>query len=258
MSIFFAVILIFFLSLSPHSLHPGEYKSYSNSELIAWNVGQGQWITIVEKNFCLHFDTGGETAQAVNKVLKLCTGRDHAIFISHGDWDHISNLKSLINALKQNKTFVCSGLKPTDPIKNLTKWPKNYLDLPDCPAFEKLSLIYNGKNQSKDRNNHSIVYLYKANKPVLITGDAPTATEKIWLSNRSLKETKILILGHHGSRTSTGRKLLNALPGLQLSIASARKQKYGHPHVDVLKRLSDKKIPNLVTEDWGNIKIDLN
>ena len=85
-------------------------------------------------------------------------------------------------------------------------------------------------------------------------GDSPIQLEKLWATDfKSITLTRILILGHHGSRTSTGKDLLAHLPQLQFSIASARYAKYKHPHQETLNRLSEYNIPILKTEDWGNI-----
>lgn len=93
---------------------------------------------------------------------------------------------------------------------------------------------------------------------VLAPGDSSTRAETTWASTlRNLEETRYLIVGHHGSRTSTGEHLLKRLSRLRLAIASARQRRFGHPHPEVLERLSRHHIPLLRTEDWGNIHIVL-
>ena len=88
----------------------------------------------------------------------------------------------------------------------------------------------------------------------LLPGDSTKSAEKIWSNDfKNISETKVLVLGHHGSRTSTSAALLNKLPHLQMTIASARKARYGHPNTEVLQRLRIKKTPVLKTEDWGSI-----
>ncbi|MBK7961611.1 MAG: hypothetical protein IPK04_10715 [Bdellovibrionales bacterium] len=84
--------------------------------------------------------------------------------------------------------------------------------------------------------------------------------EKIWaanLTNLETKQIKVLILGHHGSKTSTSEALLQRLPRLKFAIATARESRYGHPHFVVLNRLRQHRIPILRTEDWGHIGLEL-
>jgi competence protein ComEC len=91
----------------------------------------------------------------------------------------------------------------------------------------------------------------------MVTGDAPTVEENIFVHEaKGLRDVRWLVLGHHGSRTSTSDNLLRSLPSLRLTIASARHAKYGHPHSEVLQRLRFYRVPVLSTEDWGSIEIE--
>ena len=58
-------------------------------QLIVWNVGQGQWVTLIDRSECWHFDTGGEIAPW-DGLIELCATRLNRIFLSHWDKDHIS------------------------------------------------------------------------------------------------------------------------------------------------------------------------
>ena len=116
-----------------------------------------------------------------------------------------------------------------------------------------------GKRRKGEKNSKSWVYSFAG---VLIPGDSPKKSELQWirnLPNQSLKRHQIygLILGHHGSKTSSSEELLNKLPHLKWAVASAREEKYHHPHPSVRARLKAKKIPLLRTEDWGHIKFQV-
>jgi beta-lactamase superfamily II metal-dependent hydrolase len=112
-----------------------------------------------------------------------------------------------------------------------------------------IKIISMGNDFIKNSNAGSIIYLI--NDKILISGDSPKSEEKKWLYLLPHK-LFLLILGHHGSRTSTSKELLNwAKP--EIAIASARKEKYGHPHFEVISNLKNKNIPLLRTETFGNI-----
>jgi competence protein ComEC len=92
---------------------------------------------------------------------------------------------------------------------------------------------------------------------VLIPGDSTRTQEKIWVrAFRKISQTRILVLGHHGSRTSTSKELMRTL-NLNMAIASARFRRYGHPHREVRAQLQRARVPLLRTEDWGTIRIAL-
>ena len=258
--------LFVFVLLCPHQLGTALFFYHSllstasavknKPQLIVWNVGQGQWLTLLTPKECLHFDVGGEDARALPLVLATCRGRDHFIYISHGDRDHTWNLMGLISALEQEHQSVCAGPRPTDPERRPTRWPWKYLKLPDCPPHPEVKMIFDGNvSQRKDRNDHSIVYV--VHRSILIPGDSPTSQEKSWVPSVTIDQARILVLGHHGSRTSTGKMLLSRLRRLHLAVASARKQRYGHPHLETLQRLKKARIPVMSTEQWGHIRIPL-
>lgn len=223
--------------------------------LIVWNVGQGQWLTIIAKESCYHLDMGGER-HASQRVHSLCRNRKNRLYISHPDWDHINQIKKF----QRHHANLCYGnlrsLKKRFLRKELIALPK----LPEC-ASEALpgpltEIIPNQSSRTglKKKNDRSLVFLIK--NQILVTGDSPEAAEKIWLHQIShLHLIKQLVLGHHGSQTSTSRHLLLNLPSLRQAIASARSGKYGHPHFIVSSRLQTFGVALLTTEQWGDIEI---
>ncbi len=224
-------------------------------ELIIWNVGQGQWATVSTSKTCLHFDIGGERVNW-SPILALCKPKKNLAFFSHWDMDHLSFVSS---AFRQFENFCVSAL-PSGPCPSEKKL-KIFSNLPRCSIerpkevieiFESRSLNL----QKLSSNDYSRVFEYS--NWMLAQGDSPIRQEKHWTENSALLEKiKVIVLGHHGSRTSTSDLLLSRLPNLKIAIASARKARYGHPHEEVLKRLKKFGVSSILTEEWGNIHIEL-
>jgi competence protein ComEC len=105
-----------------------------------------------------------------------------------------------------------------------------------------------------DPNRVSVVILIEwGEAAVLLTGDAYAPTERMVLGD--LPRLTVLKLGHHGSRTSTSPALL-ARTRPTLAVASlADGNRYGHPHPEVLVRLSEAEVPLLRTDRDGHIRI---
>lgn len=83
------------------------------------------------------------------------------------------------------------------------------------------------------------------------TGDAPRAGERAILARwppDSLR-TILLKVGHHGSRTSTGRAWLEATRPAVAVISSGAGNRYGHPHPGTLRRLRASGVPRLWRTD---------
>lgn len=217
---------------------------------IVWNVGQGLWTSFIEQKKCLHFDMGGE--RFPQRILLDCRGRQNIIHLSHEDWDHISFIQKF--SLAVPKTCFAPTLVP---MKNTLKRILNALRVCETGNFQD-SIHFQlprkmTPSEIRSENEKSQIYEYSG---VLLPGDSTKKMEENWSAN---VQTKIqgLVLGHHGSKTSSGQKLLDRLRFLQWAVASARWQKYHHPHPSVQLRLKQKKVPLLRTEQWGHLEFEL-
>ncbi|OFZ11901.1 MAG: hypothetical protein A2Z20_03005 [Bdellovibrionales bacterium RBG_16_40_8] len=222
------------------------------SRLYVWRVGQGQWITWVKEQNCLHFDMGGESAPT-RFIQKLCRDKKNSLFLSHADLDHIR----FIPWGKKNLANLCLHELPRETLNE--KKRRLITSLPLCTfnseLVEDISITYFKK---KNANDLSRVFLLKSsNRYTLIPGDSTTSAEHYWSHKISNLNITLLILGHHGSRYSTGDNLLAKLSYLRQTICSARKKRYGHPHADTAQRLIRRGLPLIATELWGNLSYEM-
>ncbi len=107
----------------------------------------------------------------------------------------------------------------------------------------------------KNKNEDSIVMkmTYK-NVSFMFTGDADNVVERTLKDN--LKST-VLKVGHHGSRTSTGKAFLKKV-GPEYAVISCndkdgKGRTYGHPHEPTLKSLKAQKVKLYRTDLSGTI-----
>ncbi|MFP5519042.1 MAG: hypothetical protein ACLGGX_04015 [Bdellovibrionia bacterium] len=216
------VLLIILLHCSPLALDRYPHL------LIVWNVGQGQWITYKDpQGFCWHIDSGGEFFPKAS-ITNLCRRQNYLQF-THSDRDHNRFRWWIQNNLSwsQKKSQHLASSKITHP---------------KAHPLKNLSVLYSVKNW------------------ILIPGDNSIAAENLWLeqkTNWNLSLFRILILGHHGSRTSTGLHFLKKLDNLKLAIASSRFARHRHPHPETRSRLQKNKTPMLTTEQWGSVWIEI-
>lgn len=217
---------------------------------IVWNVGQGLWTTARVDRDCFHFDVGGEH-WPLAAIRALCSGLNHGVTMSHSDWDHVGGLGAL--ATRGGRTCVIAA--PRDTVKSAKK-KRLWATLPPCPKPDLLDEL-RWDRPGKSANAESRVFLFE--RRFLIPGDSPASEEKKWDSANALllHDVQVLVLGHHGSRTSTSAHLLRRLPNLKIAISSARRKKYGHPHPETVARLREFRIGLLRTEDWGHLVFEL-
>lgn len=245
-----AVILLIALSASPL-----RRDSLSNF-LVVWNVGQGQWVTTVQEEQCWHFDVGGEFFPW-KKLTAVCKKKENKIYLSHWDWDHIGALA------RWPSWSTCIALAPHGKSsKHKMKMLEQFSNCAENGSAVKSTAKQNLVRQwspdssikQKDTNSASHVIQYAQ---FLIPGDSPRAQELQWKNTSWVPQSKVLILGHHGSRTSTSKELLEQLPRLTMAIASARWKRYKHPHAETESLLKQHHIALLRTEDWGSIWFEL-
>lgn len=256
---------------------------------VVWNVGQGLWTTAVSDQVCLHLDMGGERAPW-SRIMSGCRGFDNQVHLSHWDWDHISFVGGARNLLPNLCRLNWPGMEPSAGksarVRSVPVCGGSRVDDGGAggravgrfvgargrvtPADERVDraigragdLSGHGQDNAgplqtwdpvspRSTNAASSVVLWR---DILVPGDSDRNAEKYWSSALpGVGGTRVLVLGHHGSRTSTSRELLTRLPNLKMAIVSARRRRYGHPHIEVLQLLRDFRVPVLNTEDWGNI-----
>lgn len=237
----------FLVLLSATRLGKESVRAY----FIVWNVGQGQWTTWVQANECRHFDWGGEFFPLM-KARAVCSERRNLIFLSHWDWDHVGGLQRA--SVFSDICLARAPIGRSSPRKEKLL-PRKPCPAPDFPLWEwKPASAFFSRHGKIDTNSESRIF---SNGRFLVEGDSPQKMERRWATATALKSVGILVLGHHGSRTSTSDFLLAHLPGLHQAVSSSRWARYGHPHAETLARLRRKKIPVLRTQDWGSLWFEM-
>jgi competence protein ComEC len=219
--------------------------------MVVWNVGQGQWATLKDSEGCHHFDMGGERDPS-KAVAKLCGLAENYIYLSHWDLDHISFVEKSARIL-QKRCLVLGPLGRSSTRK--TKW---ITGVPRCSQSPKTSVHeLTSLKTLEGYSSNDLSHVLLAADRFLLPGDSTRAQEVNWSQSPFTAKAQWLLLGHHGSRTSTSEVLLKRLPHLKVAISSARFRRYGHPHIEVVGLLHYYHIPLLRTEDWGNLWFEL-
>ena len=88
----------------------------------------------------------------------------------------------------------------------------------------------------------------------LITGDMDAKTETKLVETYDLPDIEVLLVGHHGSKYSTGTTLLESVTP-EAGVISVGDNSYGHPTEEALLRLTDAGMTVYRTDMQGNILI---
>ena len=82
-----------------------------------------------------------------------------------------------------------------------------------------------------------MLFITDGQHSLLLTGDADIRTERRFASG--LGKIEVLQVGHHGSKTSTGSRLVSEIQPKIALISSGRWNPWRFPHPDVVNRLED-------------------
>jgi competence protein ComEC len=239
------------------------------SSLVFVDVGQGDCLHIRTpggRNILI--DGGGSVNYSVGKktllpyLLKNGVSRVDLALITHLHTDHCLGIAELAcempveraavyeaNSLRVSDTVLTVGV-PAERILYVSAGERVKLDegvyaeilfpeKQDDEAYERVIL-------DEDENRSSLLMrLVYRNASVLMTGDLGFEGEEAILkslgSGGALRST-VLKVGHHGSRYSTGDDFLAAVDP-SVAVIQVGKNNYGHPHPDVIKKLTDSDIP---------------
>ena len=76
----------------------------------------------------------------------------------------------------------------------------------------------------------------------MLMGDASSTTEKEILNKYNLPNIDVLKVGHHGSKTSSGKDFIDEINPKYSIISVGKNNRYGHPNKEVLNNLNNSKI----------------
>ena len=246
--------------------------SKQNQELTVnfFDIGQGDATLIeVAGNFQILID-GGPNNLVLSKLGAAMPKNDKTIelvILSHPDKDHISGLVEVFRRYKIKNvlaTLVPHNLADYEEIKNIIKdksipiilarapqrlsWGSGFLEVLYPFEIATTSIGERRTNQTSIVNR-----LVFGQNSVLFTGDLEKAQELELVLKQIDIRADILKVAHHGSKTSSTLKFLDAV-GSEIGIISAgRNNRYKHPHQEVLERLNEKDLHILRTDISGDI-----
>jgi len=255
------------------------------------DVGQGSSVLIQTASHAMLVDTGpllGGSDAGARMVLPML--RRHGVrrldqlMISHFDQDHSGGLLSILAALRVD---VLSSPEDEPTARARVQTPETTrqeagMTFSQCQAGQhwewdgvKFWVLFPARGadalpiRDQDRNGRSCVLRVVAadGSSVLLAGDLPAKEERalvaqfaapsdsadrglLHLDGASLA-SQVLLAPHHGSKTSSSQALLDAVRPQWVVIQAGYRNRFGHPHAQVLERLT---MPVLRTDLQGAVQ----
>jgi competence protein ComEC len=108
----------------------------------------------------------------------------------------------------------------------------------------------------KPGNNDSLAFQVSyGSRTFLLTGDMERPMENRLLGDGFAQHADVLKVGHHGSKTSSIPLFLDTISPSIAVVSAGYENSFGHPHPDVLKRLTDRHAAVLRTDLDGLVTV---
>jgi competence protein ComEC len=237
----------------------------NNDKLIVFDVGQGlavygsnsgpirqsSWLYDTGAQFRSGFSLGD--AVVAKNILAFNGNELDLLFVSHSDNDHAGGEQGLRRKIVPSLTYA------GQPQKHQHN---------NCHSVDGWHSLEGGENRwrilrysmtnASDNNQSCVVQIEMAGKRILLPGDIDQKAEKVLLASygNDLK-SDVLIVGHHGSKSSSSNDWLIQVDPDVAVVSSGFNNRFRHPHSSVLARFKRHSIPLYNTADSGAIEINL-
>lgn len=254
-AIFPALVVLFFSSVFPGypRIQPGGVK------IDVLDVGQGLAVVVTTAKHVLIYDTGMKFYQGgdmgkfaiIPYLNTLGIKKIDKVIVSHPDLDHRGGLSSLeerygiAELLVDNPAFYHRG-------KTCHQYP--------AWQWEGVSFRFLAVDQTHNtkNNNSCILQIEHSAGKVLLTGDIEKSAENYLVSTYGDQlRSDILLVPHHGSKTSSSFAFIKQVRPQFAIISSGFDNRYHFPHQQTLRTFAKQKIPIYNTAQCGMISIEL-
>ena len=245
-------IFIFLLMIC----HKNSIYFNSNIEITMLDVGQGDSVFIKYPNNKANIliDTGG-IPNSNYQIIKNDTipylksigiHKLTCLVLTHGDYDHMGEAINLVENFKVEKViFNCGEFNDLEKelIKVLDKKKIKYYSCIKELNIDDSKLYFLGtKEYDNENDNSNVIYTELNGYKFMFMGDAGVEKEKDILDKYNISNIDVLKVGHHGSRTSSGKEFIDEINPKYSIISVGKNNRYGHPNKEVLNSLQASKI----------------
>lgn len=234
------------------------------------DVGQGDAILVITPHrHAILIDSGGSAGQTndfdIGERVVLPYLKHYGILdidymiLTHGHQDHAGGAAAIVSGITVRNIMVAR--EEFTPAVNMAI--NKAADSVFIPTYKNqqisidgtvINIIHDGNIGKKSANESSTVIRVSFGKhSFLVTGDLEAKNEMAILAERIPITSTVLKVGHHGSKTSTTEAFLAAVQPQYAVISVGYNNRFGHPHSEVINRLSQHGVEVFRTDESGAV-----
>jgi len=218
---------------------PGEFS------VLAADIGQGNAVLVRTATHALLFDAGprysseSDAGHRVIVPLLQAQGLDlDALVLSHRDNDHVGGAQAVM--AMQPQSVLWSSLEDGHPLRALRPGRRCMQGQSwewDGVRFDVLHPLESDYGLNLRPNALScVVRVSNGRQTALLTGDIEAAQEERLVRNGAPLRADVLLVPHHGSKTSSTPAFLDAVQPRIALVQSGYRNRFGHPSAAVVQR----------------------
>lgn len=255
--------------LLPLAFFPRQHIPVGAVRLTVLDVGQGLATVIRTADHVAVYDTGPRYSAQFNAgdavVVPFLRARGieaiDRLILSHDDKDHTGGYDAIIRQMPVTEVMATANVR----------WQGHEPSAADhepCVAGERWSwdgvrfrVLHPGVDfqDVRDNNWSCVIQITTQTDKILLTGDIEQRVEtelvKFFASDDDNLRADVLIVPHHGSRSSSSDAFVRAVDPEYALISAGYKNRYGLPKADILQRYRDRGAHILRTDTSGAISL---
>ena len=245
---------------------------YTRSGLDAYvlDVGQGESVLLSSGGQFALVDCGSRNSWydaggiAADHLATMGCGTLDYLILTHYDYDHVSGVTELL-ARTRVDTLLLPDVADDAGMRLQVELAARdhgadirYVRTETALPLGRSSLTIYPPGDVKGDNEQCLAILCTyGDYDLLITGDMNMAAERQLIAEHGLPDIDALVVGHHGSKSSTSEELLEAVTP-EVGIISVGDNSYGHPTEDALRRLVLADVDICRTDKQGTVHLSVN
>ena len=231
-------------------------------ELLAPDIGQGNAVLVQTAHHALVYDAGprfSRDSDAGHRVLvPLLRALDVSVdvlMLSHRDTDHVGGALAVL-AMQPRAQLVSSiaddhELQSVRPATRCVAGQRWRWDGVDFEVLHPGATDYDAALKSNAMS--CTLRISNGARTALLAGDIELAQEARLVAAGAALKADVLLVPHHGSKTSSSAAFLDAVQPQLALVQSGYRNRYGHPAPPVLQRYAERHIQVLDSPHCGAI-----
>ncbi len=230
--------------------------------ITTFDVGQGLAVLVRTSSHALLYDAGPAFADDDSGARVIVPalrgdgiGELDLLVLSHEDNDHLGGALTVLESFEVRS--LASSLPAEHPLLGLAA-AAHRCSRGESWGWDGVQFTFvhpgPGKTGAKRNDSSCVLRITAGRHSVLLTGDIERRAELELLMDSSVR-SDIIVVPHHGSRTSSSPEFVAAVSPRGAVVPVGYRSRFGHPHPEVLARYRDAGVNVIRTDLDGAVHV---